>query len=220
MIPWLRKLVARLKVRRKTFGKNNQIRLEGIAPEKFHFYLCGNDNSIQVGRQVAAGRLSITIRGSGNELTIGNNCVLESCTIEIWAKDSKIHLGESCRIMGASLIIAESKTSIMMGNGCLVATGVEVRTGDGHAVYDRTTGERLNTGRSVSIGNNVWIAKNANLLKGATIPAGSIVAAGAIVSKSFTEENALYAGLPAVLKRNQIRWEYSLSESGGRVPEK
>ena len=58
MTPWLRKLVVGLKIRRKTYGKNNQIRLGEIAPKKFHFYLCGNDNSIQMGRQVATGHLS------------------------------------------------------------------------------------------------------------------------------------------------------------------
>jgi acetyltransferase-like isoleucine patch superfamily enzyme len=114
--------------------------------------------------------------------------------------------------MELKLHLAETGTSINIGERCLIASNVEIRSGDSHSIYDSETGERLNFGKSVSIGKNVWIAKDVKVLKGSIIPAGSVVSTGSIVTKKFEHENALYAGVPAVLKRKNIRWEYPIGK--------
>lgn len=53
----------------------------------------------------------------------------------------------------------------------------------------------------VHIGDGCWIAAGAIILPGVTVAPGCIVAAGAVLAKSTTA-NGLYAGVPAVRKRD------------------
>lgn len=53
----------------------------------------------------------------------------------------------------------------------------------------------------IRIGNNVWIGAGAIILPGVTIGDGSIVAANSVVNRDI-QPNSLYAGAPAVFKKN------------------
>lgn len=152
------------------------------------------------------------VRGSDNRITINDSINANAIAIEVWAKNGNLTIGSNTQIMELKLHLAESETSIKIDEECLIASDVEIRSGDSHAIYDCDTGERLNSGKSVSIGKNVWIAKDVKILKGSIIPAGSVVSTGSIVTKKFEYENALYAGVPAVLKRKNIRWEYPIGK--------
>ncbi|CAN5330616.1 N/A [soil metagenome] len=52
----------------------------------------------------------------------------------------------------------------------------------------------------VNIEDGVWIGANVTILPGVTIGRGAVVAAGAVVANDL-EPNGLYAGVPAVRKR-------------------
>lgn len=56
------------------------------------------------------------------------------------------------------------------------------------------------TKKSVIIGDNVWIGCGCVILAGVTIGNNSIIAAGSVV-KDNVPENCLYAGVPAIFKR-------------------
>lgn len=56
-------------------------------------------------------------------------------------------------------------------------------------------------GREVTIGDGCWIGARAVILPGVDVAAGCIIAAGAVVTQSTTP-NGLYAGVPAVRKRD------------------
>jgi acetyltransferase-like isoleucine patch superfamily enzyme len=52
----------------------------------------------------------------------------------------------------------------------------------------------------IIVGDNVWIGTGAILLDGVKVGSGAVIAAGSVVS-SNVDDNAIVAGVPAVLKR-------------------
>ena len=49
----------------------------------------------------------------------------------------------------------------------------------------------------VVIGKGAWVSANCTITAGSSLPAGSILAAGAVLTRVFTQEGAVYRGVPA-----------------------
>lgn len=56
----------------------------------------------------------------------------------------------------------------------------------------------------ISIGENVWVGANSTILPGVTIGANSVIAANSVVTANVPE-NVLYAGAPAVMKKQLVQ---------------
>ncbi len=76
---------------------------------------------------------------------------------------------------------------------------------DFHKIYNQQN-EVINQDREVIISDNVWIGCRALILKGSIIPSGSIIGAGSVVSNRYKFDNALYAGVPALKLKDNIKW--------------
>ena len=73
------------------------------------------------------------------------------------------------------------------------------------ATHPTKASERLNEAGEelsfpITIGDNVWIGGGAFINPGVTIGKGAVVASGSVVTKDVPE-NALVAGVPAVVKK-------------------
>lgn len=88
----------------------------------------------------------------------------------------------------------------------MLGGNVVVRDSDGHTVID---GDMVhpNTGK-VSIGSHIWIANNVNVLKGVAIADNTVIGYGSLVVKNALEENSIYAGSPAKLVKQGIKWQH------------
>ena len=89
---------------------------------------------------------------------------------------------------------------------------IVLRTTDSHPIYDLTTNELINKGGDIIIGNNVWIAKNGTILKNTKIADGCIIATESIVTKDCLTPNSIYAGSPAKLVKQNIKWDREFKE--------
>ena len=58
----------------------------------------------------------------------------------------------------------------------------------------------------IVIGSHVWIGSRVSVLKGSVIPDGCVVASSSVVKSIFTEKNALIAGNPAKIVRQNVSW--------------
>lgn len=96
----------------------------------------------------------------------------------------------------------------MIGKDCMFSYGINIWTGDGHPIYDLTTGERINEDQDVIIGNHVWMGRNVSVHKGGVIPDGCVIGANSFVTKKFYESNCMIAGTPARTIKKNIRWEF------------
>lgn len=91
--------------------------------------------------------------------------------------------------------------SVVIGNNVMIGPCVTICT----ATHPIKASERINEkGEELSfpitIGDNVWIGGGAFINPGVTIGKGAVVASGAVVTKDVPE-NALVAGVPAVVKK-------------------
>lgn len=153
---------------------------EGIIERKKNcIYLAGGNSSVVFNGPAAFG-LGSSIRVSG-KLNFGKNF---------------------CANRNTFISCAEH---IVFGDNVLVGWNVSIRDNDGHTViYD---GKRQSTVSSVEIGHNVWICAESHILKGAKIGNQCILAYGSLLTKGTTENNALLAGHPAKIIRQDISWE-------------
>jgi acetyltransferase-like isoleucine patch superfamily enzyme len=169
----------------------------------------GNGNRIELGPGLEGRYLEITLNGE-SRATIGEGCFLDRV---------KIYLGRNCTfLMDSSVGVSRDCLFLMhepsrchVGYGSLFATGVTVTTSDMHPIYDRTTGGRLNPAANVAIGRNVWIGDGAYITKGVTIGHGGVIGARSVVTHD-TPENAVVAGNPARVIRENVEWKFTIPE--------
>lgn len=128
--------------------------------------------------------------GQGSRVSVGRNGVLK--------------IGTNFKITAESCIICMYKIDIAAD--VLISWQVQIMDTDFHIIRNGNQ-KVMNADAPVYIGSKVWLGTRCNILKGANVPSGSIVAACAVVTKKLPEENAIYAGQPAILVRRDIYWK-------------
>lgn len=103
--------------------------------------------------------------------------------------------------------IQEGRT-IRIGKDCQFSSGIKLRTGDGHPIFDAD--DVINWGKDISIGDHVWIGQDVTVLKGSIVQNGSVVGIGSIVTKPFDKENVVIVGNPARVVKENIHWTRDL----------
>ena len=111
---------------------------------------------------------------------------------------SKLHFAHlaymnvGCFIDGSDHVYVGERTHLAPGVTVLTSTH-EIGPPDHRAGAQQTA--------PVHIGNGCWVGAKATILPGVTVADGCIIASGALVTKD-TEQNGVYAGLPAVRIRD------------------
>lgn len=94
----------------------------------------------------------------------------------------------------------ENREAIHVGNNVYIGPQVLVGTSS-HEVGGPSQRAGTYAGAAVRIEDGSWIGARATILPGVTVARGCVVAAGAVVTRS-TEPDGLYAGVPAVRRRD------------------
>ncbi len=108
-------------------------------------------------------------------------------------------------------ICASNDTSIFIGEDCMLSHNIEMRSDDGHSIFDITTGKNINStpglrkSRKIVIGKHVWIGMHSIILYNADIADGSVIGAMSLV-KGKIPNNCIAAGVPARVIRRDIAW--------------
>jgi hypothetical protein len=127
------------------------------------------------------------------------------------ARDFRLHTGAQVGVnAGAELVLGSGYANsglslacfqrIEIGEHAAIGEQVMIRDSDNHVSRDDAPKTA-----PVRIGDGVWIGSRATILKGVTIGDGAIVAAGAVVNRDVPA-HALVAGVPAVVRRNDVHW--------------
>ncbi|EAB8058529.1 acetyltransferase [Salmonella enterica subsp. enterica serovar Cotham] len=90
---------------------------------------------------------------------------------------------------------------ISIGNNTAIGPNVVLTTVTHPASPDRRPKETICA--PINIGNNVWIGANSTILPGVSIGDNSVIACNSMVNANVPP-NTLYAGTPAVFKKNLI----------------
>ncbi len=217
-----------------TDDMNNSISI----PDRVHLTLFGRNNEIVIDNSVkiaSNSRLYISVNGFYNRIIIkngtihgdarivvGNNCLLSIKEGFDFGRNLEIEMGRFLRqkividsnmSFSSSLILSvQSGGTIEIGEDVMFSHDCIVQAGDGHSIYDVTSGKRMNVieeeSGKVKIGDHVWIGRKAMILGGVRyteIGDGSIVGAGTVF-KGKSPNNVVVAGNPAKIVRKDIAW--------------
>jgi acetyltransferase-like isoleucine patch superfamily enzyme len=192
------------KFRKSIIGKNNVIVNNGVF-WNVKYDIIGNNNTVEIMHRTTLSDMTIFIRGNNHKLKIEENCILRGGSF--WFEDSfcEIFIGKNTSIESAHFAVTEIKTRIDVGEDCMFSNGIELRTGDSHAIIDIENNVKINNAQNIMIGNHVWIGARSIILKGVVIGDNTIIGTGSIVTKSILN-NSVAVGIPAnVIKRN-VNW--------------
>ena len=116
----------------------------------------------------------------------------------VWFFSSKISFGPGGMINGGTHF--ENREKVTVGKRCFFGPQTMIGTST-HEIGDHDQRAGNYIGGEVFIGDGCWIGARATVLPGVTIAPGCIIAAGAVVIAD-TKPDGLYAGVPAVRKKN------------------
>lgn len=162
--------------------------------------------------------------------SLGDNCYIEIDSTKTTIKNliistrfsSQVVIGRDFSCISCNLELHdEANTKILIGEDCQFSYGINIRTSDGHAIYDTNTGEVLNVPKGkIEIGNHVWVGMHTKILKDVHISDNSIIGAGSIVTKSFDEPNVIIAGTPAKIVKHNVNWNRKNTDHFKTTPSK
>jgi len=152
--------------------------------------------------------LRVFLAGNNHKLIIRRNCNLRGA-IYLRQSNSIVEVEESTTWVSVRCFAMEGK-SIIIGADCMFSDEVIIRTSDEHSIFDMGSGSRINMAADVSIGSHVWLGSRVTVGKGVSIASGCVIGSYSLISKSLSEPNAIYAGVPAQIRRSGIQWSRHL----------
>lgn len=160
----------------------------------------------------------INVRGSGANIKIGKGCVFERDNSILANSYANLTIGNNTTFNYNNVITIPCGNSIHIGNDCMFSYEIELYTGDGHAVFDVSSGNRTNAPsfdetpkNTIIIKDHVWIGLRAIIMGNTIIERSSIVGAGAVVKGKFPN-NCAIAGNPAKAIKQNVTWTKDLLE--------
>jgi acetyltransferase-like isoleucine patch superfamily enzyme len=181
----------------------NTLYFRGIVTRWPVIRIRGRDNTITVGPGFRGKRLEVEVRGDGNVLQVSN--LRSRSRVSFWLDEgSTLQVGPGSTIEEAAIAATEA-TKVAIGSDAMLATGVDIRSGDSHSII-LESGQRTNYASDVFIGDHVWVCAKVTILKGSSVGQNSVIATGSLVAGSSFEAGSLIAGCPARLRRQGVNW--------------
>jgi acetyltransferase-like isoleucine patch superfamily enzyme len=184
------------KLRGKTIVANNRVIIKGL-------------KNIKTGGLVHIGMSHIgfmhkydrTLLNISGNLEFRSKCSIgKGCRFDI-GTGAVARFGEGMMNANVNFIIMHG---LQVGDGFLISWGCEFLDEDFHEIDFPGKKQK---GNKIVIGDHVWIGANVTVLKGSRIPSGCVVASGSIVASAFDTENALIAGNPARIIKENVTWK-------------
>ena len=141
-----------------------------------------------------------------NTVSIGDCCLCKGVFfIERKGGKNLISIGSNTTIPGQCQIEASENNFVSIGDDCMFSHDIRIWAASHHSILN-SDGLRINPAKSIRVGNHCWIGHSVFILKGAVVPDGSIVGVNSLYNKVFTKSNAIYAGIPAQIIKENISW--------------
>jgi len=182
---------------------NNKINYSENENDKVKVLFFGKNNKLIVHPDARISGTTIRFDCDDGICTIGNNSFNGFIRV---GQGCNVVIGDNVTCTNGCYISTAENTSITIGYDCMFASGNEIRTDDGHPIFDIVSGKRINPSRSIIIGEHVWLAAKSIILSGSSIGNGSVIGLGSIV-KSVIPNNCIAAGIPAKVIKKNIAWE-------------
>lgn len=169
----------------------------------------GKNNVINIDKSARFVETTINIDSNNSYINIKNIKYMRYSTIFIYNGDNQsVTIEDGTSIEGATFYTCSEGSSIRIEKNCMLANGISLWSGDGHAIIDKSINKVLNNKQNnIVIGENSWLAQDCKLLKNAKIPPNTIIGASSIVTKPFVDEYTVIAGNPAKVVKTNVTWD-------------
>lgn len=148
--------------------------------------------------RIAIGK-NLSIRGGKGIHSFGDNMVIyDNVVIESHNPNGRIIFGADC-ILSFGVIISCSE-KIIIGNDVWIGEYASIRDSTHNFSIHGSLKRSTDKIEPITIGNNVWIGRNTLIMPGTSIGNNVVIGANSIV-KGNCEDNSMYAGTPAVIKK-------------------
>jgi acetyltransferase-like isoleucine patch superfamily enzyme len=196
---------------------NNKLILSKDLPQNIIIEFAGNNNKIYLNKFKGNGKLIIYMQANNSKFIIGKgNVINNDLVFSYWNTNSIltnkaiVKIGNGNFFNGEKIhIIAPLNKKLIIGDYNLFAGNITIWGRNDHIIYDKKSKERLNIDKNIIINNRNWICEFVKILPGAMIENNCIVALGTILNKQFKESNCLIAGIPGIIKRENVSWSRS-----------
>lgn len=180
-------------------------------------FIKGNNNICMIGEGIRFINTKIIIEGNNNYFRIGStkgsvrNAVFN---MGFNLDDRTIEIGKDFDCGNCLIIANAANRGVYIGDKCIFSDGIQIRTADGHVIYDLESKNAVNkTLDDIRIGSHVWVGRNVFFGKNSGISDDSVVGYGSCVTKKYSEKNIVIAGIPAKIIRKNINWSKQSIES-------
>lgn len=165
-----------------------------------------NGSRVNIGKNVT-GSLNIFIAASNNYIFVHEDVAFYDTKVYMYA-GTKLEIGEKTTFNSKCYFSINHGCSIEVGKDCMFSFECVLHSGDGHAIYDLETKQKVNMkseNSKITLGDHVWVGFRAMILNNTTIGNGSIVGAGSLV-KGIFPINCILAGSPAKVIKTNRAW--------------
>ena len=185
-------------------GQRNKLVIQGQL-HQVAFDIIGDDNFIEVEEGALLSNVKIYMRGHHHHLKIGKKVKVAGGSFWFEDEHCEIILGDNTTVESAHMAATEPGKKILIGEDCMLATHIEIRTGDSHSIIDVSTDKRLNPPGDVVLENHVWVGANVVILKNVKVGKNSIIATNSVVTKNILP-STVSAGQPAKTIKTGVSW--------------
>ncbi|HCA55915.1 MAG TPA: hypothetical protein DEO95_10685 [Ruminococcaceae bacterium] len=158
------------------------------------------------------GDFLIRVFGKGGvKVRIGKNCKSSGSSRLFIHDGGEFTMGDGVSIGDNTKFSVSANNRITIGDDCMFSYDILVFSGDGHAIFDMTTGQRMNSYAitdpkgSITMGKHVWICAGVYILNRANIGNSCILGANATV-KGDIPDYSIAAGNPARIVKSNVTW--------------
>lgn len=163
--------------------------------------------TIEIGRAVKLSNVKFYIRGINHSIKIGDSVRISGGVFWIEDNDCVISIGSKTTVEFTEFACTEPHRKIIIGEDCMFSSGIELRTGDSHSIFDLNSNTRVNFAKDIIIGDKVWVGAHSKILKGANIESNVIIGTSSIVTgDNSLKANSIYVGIPARCIKSNVTW--------------
>ncbi len=164
----------------------------------------GSNNRVIFDKGCRVYNCKIQLFGNDNVVYIDHDCVCKE--MDVWISNgARLNVGHNTHFTGKIHIACIEGKTINIGERCLFSNEITFRSGDSHVITDLND-TRINPAEDISVGDHTWIGNQVVILKGANIGTDSVVGTRSLVTGKTFPNNAIIAGSPAKVIKENITW--------------
>lgn len=170
----------------------------------------GDSNIIEIRKPYKFSNCKIKLNGNSNTVEIGRNANISNTIINMGIQGDGRLFSVGSHFTGATVFFSlfENNDSIIIGDDCFIKSNTNIQSSDGHTLFDCDSKKPLNFGGKVRIGNHVFIGTNTFIGKNIEIRDNTVVLPASNVVKSIDKSDAVVAGNPAAVIKDNIEFSY------------